>query len=94
MEKLKQSAFVMNLYLFWFSGWGFDKLYNSLIVRPIVFIANVNKNDAVDKLYQGVVFVTVCLCQSLSFTQSGSLRWYIMGLVIGAIIILSMQIML
>jgi NADH-quinone oxidoreductase subunit L len=94
IEKLKQSRFVMNLYLFWFSGWGFDKLYNTLIVRPIVFIANVNKNDVVDKLYQGVTFVTVSLYQSLSFTQSGSLRWYIMGLVIGAIIILSMQIML
>jgi NADH-quinone oxidoreductase subunit L len=94
IEKLKQSGFVMNLYLFWFSGWGFDKLYNVLFVRPVVFIANINKNDVVDKLYQGVTFVTIRLYRSLSFTQSGSLRWYIMGLVIGAIIILSIQIML
>lgn len=94
IEKLKQSGFAMNLYLFWFSGWGFDKLYNVLFVRPVVFIANINKNDVVDKLYQGVTFVTIRLYRSLSFTQSGSLRWYIMGLVIGAIIILSIQIML
>ena len=94
IEKLKQSGFVMNLYLFWFSGWGFDKLYNVLFVRPVVFIANINKNDVVDKLYQGVTFVTIRLYRSLSFTQSGSLRWYVMGLVIGAIIILSIQIML
>jgi len=94
IEKLKQSGFVMNLYLFWFSGWGFDRLYNALFVRPVVFIANINKNDVVDKLYQGVTFVTIRLYRSLSFTQSGSLRWYIMGLVIGAIIILSIQIML
>ncbi|MGF7042519.1 NADH-quinone oxidoreductase subunit L [Mucilaginibacter lappiensis] len=94
IEKLRQSGFVMNLYLFWFSGWGFDKLYNVLFVRPVVFIANINKNDVVDKLYQGVTFVTIRLYRSLSFTQSGSLRWYVMGLVIGAIIILSIQIML
>lgn len=94
IERLKQSGFVMNLYLFWFSGWGFDKLYNVLIVRPVVFIANINKNDVVDKLYQGITFVTIRLYQFLSFTQSGSLRWYIMGLVAGAIIILSIQIML
>jgi NADH-quinone oxidoreductase subunit L len=94
IEKLKQSGFTMNLYLFWFSGWGFDKLYNVLFVRPVVFIANINKNDVVDKLYQGVTFVTIRLYRSLSFTQSGSLRWYVMGLVIGAIIILSIQIML
>jgi NADH-quinone oxidoreductase subunit L len=94
IEKLEQSGFVMNLYLFWFSGWGFDKLYHVLFVRPVVFIANINKNDVVDKLYQGVTFVTIRLYRSLSFTQSGSLRWYVMGLVIGAIIILSIQIML
>jgi NADH-quinone oxidoreductase subunit L len=94
IEKLKQSGFVMNLYLFWFSGWGFDRLYDVLFVRPVVFIANINKNDVVDKLYQGVTFVTIRLYRSLSFTQSGSLRWYIMGLVIGAIIILSIQIIL
>lgn len=94
IEKLKQSGFAMNLYFFWFSGWGFDKLYDVLIVRPVVFIANINKNDVVDKLYQGITFVTIRLYRSLSFTQSGSLRWYIMGLVIGAIIILSIQIML
>lgn len=94
IERLKQSGFVMNLYLFWFSGWGFDKLYNVLLVRPVVFIANINKNDVVDKLYQGIAFVTIRLYQFLSFTQSGSLRWYIMGLVAGAIIILSIQIML
>ncbi|MDB4920521.1 NADH-quinone oxidoreductase subunit L [Mucilaginibacter sp.] len=94
IEKLKQSGFVTNLYLFWFSGWGFDKLYNVLIVKPIVFLANINKNDVVDKLYQGITFVTIRIYRSLSFTQSGSLRWYVMGLVIGAIIILSIQIML
>lgn len=94
IEKLKRSEFMLRLYHFWHSGWNFDKLYNVLIVRPIVFIANVNKNDLADKIYHGIAFVTVVLYKALSFTQSGSLRWYIMGLVIGAIVILGLQIML
>lgn len=94
IEKLKQSKPVMNLHLFWFSGWGFDKLYNTIFVRPIVFIANINKNDVVDKLYQGITFVTIRLYRPLSFTQSGSLRWYVMGMIVGAIIIFAIQIML
>lgn len=94
IEKLKRSEFMLRLYHFWHSGWNFDKLNNILIVRPIVFIANVNKNDLADKIYHGIAFVTVGLYKALSFTQSGSLRWYIMGLVIGAIVILGLQIML
>ncbi|WEK21152.1 MAG: NADH-quinone oxidoreductase subunit L [Candidatus Pedobacter colombiensis] len=94
IQKLKQTAAIRALYQFWLSGWGFDKLYDVLIVKPITVIANVNKNDVIDKLYQGIENMTTSLYRSLSFTQSGSLRWYIMGLVIGAIIILGIQIIL
>ncbi|WP_214227870.1 NADH-quinone oxidoreductase subunit L [Pedobacter sp. B4-66] len=94
IQKFKQSDFMMRLYSFWHDGWGFDKLYNTLFVRPIIFIANINKNDVIDRIYQGITFVTVGIYKSLSLMQSGSLRWYIMGLVIGAIIILGLQIML
>lgn len=94
IEKLKQSETMMRIYRFWLSGWGFDKLYHLLFVKPVIFIANINKNDVVDKIYQGITLMTVYLYRVLSFTQSGSLRWYIMGLVIGAIVILGIQIML
>ncbi|WP_316818211.1 NADH-quinone oxidoreductase subunit L [Pedobacter nyackensis] len=94
IQKLKQSNFMTGLYNFWHSGWGFDKLYDTLILRPIVFIAHINKNDVVDKIYQLITFITVGFYRFLSLMQSGSLRWYAMGLVIGVIIILGLQIML
>jgi NADH-quinone oxidoreductase subunit L len=94
IQRLKQTKPIRALYQFWLSGWGFDSLYHTLIVKPIIYIANINKNDVVDKLYQGIANLTTRLYRFLSFTQSGSLRWYIMGLVIGAIIILGIQIML
>ncbi|MHB1179073.1 MAG: NADH-quinone oxidoreductase subunit L [Daejeonella sp.] len=92
IPKLKQSSLVATLYQFWFSGWGFDVLYNTIFVKPITYISNINKNDVVDRLYAGISFITVKLYRSLSYTQSGSLRWYAMGLLLGAIIILTIQI--
>ena len=76
------------LHQFWFSGWGFDVLYDAILVRPFVFLANVNKNDVVDKLYAAIVMTAGGFNRLFSFTQSGILRWYIMGVVVGGIIIL------
>lgn len=92
IARLKQSSWAIGLYQFWFSGWGFDVLYNTIFVKPITYISNINKNDVVDQLYTGISFITVKLYRSLSYTQSGSLRWYAMGLLLGAIIILTIQI--
>src|SRR5882762_4790669 len=55
-DELKSSA--ADLHQFWFSGWGFDSLYNFLFVRAFVFLSTINKNDIVDKLYEGLVIMT------------------------------------
>jgi NADH-quinone oxidoreductase subunit L len=94
ISRLKTSGAAVNLYNFFLSGWRFDKLYDTVFVRPIVYLSNLNKNDVVDKFYQGITLLTAQIYRGLSFTQSGSLRWYVMGLVIGAICILTIQIML
>jgi len=94
INELKRNSTAMSVYRFWHSGWGFDKLYDTVFVKPIVLLANINKNDVLDKIYIAISNGTVALYKSLSFTQSGSLRWYIMGLVLGAILILGIQIML
>ncbi len=87
-DELKSSA--ADLHQFWFSGWGFDRLYNFLFVRPFVFISTINKNDGVDKLYAGLVALAEFFHRIFSFTQSGILRWYIMGIVIGGILLLTL----
>lgn len=35
----------------WYSGWGFDRLYDRLIVIPYVRMAELNKNDFIDIIY-------------------------------------------
>ncbi len=46
-------AFVKNplgaaLHQFWFSGWGMDKLYDTLLVKPFMGLARLNKKDIFD----------------------------------------------
>ena len=94
LDRLKQNAGLMRLYRFWYAGWYFDRLYQVLFVRPFVYIASINKNDVIDRFYDGITGITAGLYRSLSYTQSGSLRWYIVGLVVGAIVILGIEIML
>ena len=40
------------MYRFWLSGWGFDWLYYGVIVRPISWIARVNRGDFIDGFYR------------------------------------------
>lgn len=82
---------VRDTHQFWLNGWGFDTLYNTVFVKPFVFIATLNKNDIVDKFYTGMVRITEFFNRVFVKTQSGILRWYIMGIVIGAILILALS---
>lgn len=90
--KIKNS--VPQLHSFWLSGWRFDSLYDWLVVRPFVNVANINKNDPFNGPYNGVVRAANFFHRILSFTQSGILRWYLIGVVIGAILILTLGIWL
>ena len=79
---------------FWFSGWGFDALYDKILVRPFVFLATINKGDVIDKLYSSVVSISEFLHGIFARTQGGILRWYIMSMVLGAILILTLGLLL
>ncbi|WDT81286.1 MAG: hypothetical protein MPW14_05960 [Candidatus Manganitrophus sp.] len=39
------------LYQFWYSGWGFDLLYDRLLVRPYVALAEASRRDVIDQFY-------------------------------------------
>lgn len=90
--ELKSSMIVTNR--FWYSGWGFDYLYDLLFVKPFVWMSNINKSDVVDRAYDGIVNITTFFHDTFARTQNGTMRWYIMGIVIGAIFILSIGLIL
>ena len=72
----------------WIAGWGFDALYNFLIVRPLVAIASWNRRDGIDSLYNGAALLTRFAHILLGHSQTGRLRWYAGGIALGTAILL------
>ena len=72
----------------WVAGWGFDWIYDRLIVRPFVSLARLNRNDVLDRIYTGLASLCIALHANLSVTQNGQLRRYAMSITAGAIVVL------
>ncbi|HYC84465.1 MAG TPA: NADH-quinone oxidoreductase subunit L [Chryseosolibacter sp.] len=89
VERIKTS--VNALHQFWFSGWGFDAVYDFLFVKPFLWMARTNKADVVDKAYDGVVVSTGYFHRGFAWTQSGIMRWYMVGIVIGTILVVTLS---
>jgi NADH-quinone oxidoreductase subunit L len=90
--EIKGATYELNR--FWYSGWGFDSLYDALFVQPFVYLSRVNKNDFLDKINESMVSGANFFNRIFAFTQNGVMRWYIMGIVIGAVLILSLGLIL
>jgi NADH-quinone oxidoreductase subunit L len=76
------------------NGWGFDQLFQSLFVRPFLFLTAINKSDVLDRLGNGLAQANLSFNRLLSVSQNGSLRWYIAGLLIGVLFIITLQLFL
>lgn len=75
--------------LAWRSGWGFDSLYDHLLIRPFKAWAEFLRTDLIDLLYGALSLFTQLAHFLLSATQSGRIRTYAAGIAFGAIILLS-----
>lgn len=93
LEKWRQSPAMLSIRNFLLNGWGFDELYDTVFVQPFLFITRINKKDIFDRLYNGIAQLNVALGRLLSITQNGSLRWYIAGVLIGILFIITMQLL-
>ncbi|MEX6687277.1 NADH-quinone oxidoreductase subunit L [Danxiaibacter flavus] len=94
IESWKQTPAMVWLRDFFYTGWKFDELYNILFVRPFVFITQLNKQDVIDKIYAGIVSLFQRLNGIFSVSQDGSVRTYVIGVLIGIIFILALQLIL
>jgi NADH-quinone oxidoreductase subunit L len=74
---------------FFEKGWGFDKLYDTLFVRPIVWLSVIDKNDFFDLWNIGLARLALLFNRFLSYTQNGKMRWYLLSFVIGIAVILT-----
>ncbi|HEY3269286.1 MAG TPA: NADH-quinone oxidoreductase subunit L [Armatimonadota bacterium] len=88
-EDVARAPSVAALRRFWFAGWGFDWLYDRVLVQPYVWIAHRDRNDVIDQSYRGIAWLAAASWRTLSRTQTGRVRWYAAGIAAGAIIILA-----
>lgn len=80
------------LQAFWRGGAGFDWLYEHLLVRPYVAIARLNRWDVLDRFFDGVAQLNLSAHLALKRTQTGQLRWYAGGIVLGSVLILAVAV--
>lgn len=85
---------VARLKVYWSGGWGFDWLYDRLIVGPYVWFAQKDKNDAVDLIYREIAKFTILLNSLVVKTQNGRVRNYAAGIAIGAVVFVALVIFL
>ncbi|WP_250459945.1 NADH-quinone oxidoreductase subunit L [Microbulbifer litoralis] len=79
---------------FWYSGWGFDRLYDTLLVKPFTTLARLNRNDVIDRLYSGTAAASRQLHGLVSVSQNGQVRWYIATLAVGTVLFLALLVVL
>ena len=93
-ENLGRVGPINRLQSFLFSGWGFDRLYDRVFVRPFVWIARINKQDFIDSVYSGLAALSRRLNGFLSSTETGRVRLYAGGIAVGCIILVAIVVLL
>jgi len=79
---------------FFLSGWRFDRVYDTLFVKPSVWLSEIDKKDFVDLIYTSIAKTTEYFNFLVSKTQNGKLRWYVLFLTIGVAVLLTLMISL
>src|SRR5580698_9616280 len=74
----------------WVQDWGFDWLYDRLLVRPFVWFARVNIRDGIDLAILTIPTALRSLNGALVRTENGRMRWYAAGMAAGAVLVVAM----
>ena len=93
VERLTGTASGVALHRFWFTGWGFDRLYDGLVVRPFLALARRSQKDILDAPCRGMALVSVWAYDILRGSQTGRLRWYATAIAAGAVAIVAIALL-
>ena len=94
VDSLVRTPLGKALHQFWFVGWGFDWLYDRLLVRPFVWVARANRSDPFDQIYAFIAWTARIANGTLSDTQTGRLRWYAAGVAFGGIVAVAIVVLI
>ena len=74
----------------WVQGWGFDWLYDGILVRPFAWFARVNIRDGIDLAILAIPAGLRALNGAFVRTETGRIRWYAAGMAAGAVLVIAM----
>ena len=74
------------------AGWGFDRLYEVVFVKPFVWAARTNKDDVIDSAFDAVAWSSRQASQLLSRTQTGRLRYYVAVAAAGVFVLVALAV--
>ena len=94
VEALTRAGLGAALHRFWAAGWGFDRLYDALLVRPFLRLARANRADCLDAPYRGLGQVTLWSYRALARSQTGRLRWYAAAIATGSVVVVAIALLL
>ena len=76
------------------SGCGFDAVYRLFLLWPYQLLAHVLRGDAFNGLYGAITATAMTSNGLLARSQTGILRWYMMGVALGAVAIIAVAVLL
>lgn len=85
LDRLASGERAALVHRWWFAGWGFDRAYDHLFVRPFCWVARINRGDFIDLYFSATAVMTAEFHKLFSLLQTGKLRHYATGIAIGAV---------
>ncbi|MBD2801799.1 NADH-quinone oxidoreductase subunit L [Xenorhabdus sp. M] len=74
----------------WFHAWGFDALYDWVLVKPFKGITRLLQNDPLNSLMNIPAILSRWGNKGLRWSQNGQVRWYATSMGLGAVLVLAL----
>jgi NADH-quinone oxidoreductase subunit L len=90
VNSVAQSAPGRFFSIWWFHAWGFDWLYDLILVKPYKGIAILLQSDPLNSLMNLPGLFARLGNRGLSLTVNGQVRWYVASMGVGAVVVLAL----
>ena len=88
MQRLASKPVVSRTIEFLRSGWGADAMYSMVIIEPYRTLARWLRHEPVDDIGDAITGTARITHHLLSLTQTGRLRTYAAGMVLGTVLLI------
>ncbi|SPP31454.1 NADH-quinone oxidoreductase subunit L [Arsenophonus endosymbiont of Aleurodicus floccissimus] len=90
VKSIAKSAVGRFFTVWWYQAWGFDQLYNLIFVKSFKAIAQLLANNPVNSSMNIPAVMSHWGNKGLTFSQNGQIRWYLASMGLGAVLMLTL----